>query len=167
MKPQKLLFLISLTLILGLMACNQTAPAKLEANKNIVRQFSEAFNNHDYQALDGIVAPNFIRHSQATPDVHISSLEAFKQFCKMSAESIPDMKGVIEIIVAEGDFVAVYATFTGTQTGPMGPFSATNKKMESKTMAFFKLEDGKITELWIEWDNLAMLSQLGHFPPPK
>ena len=166
MKTQRLFYLISLALLLGVIACDQTATTKLEANKDIVRQFGEAVNNNNFNALDEIVTTNFIRHSQATPDVKIRSLEEFKQFAKMSSESIPDMKGDIEMMVAEGDFVAIYATFTGTQKGPMGPFAATGKTMESKTMAIFRLENGKIAELWIEWDNLAMLSQLGHFPPP-
>ena len=63
--------------------------------------------------------------------------------------------------------MAAYDTFTGTQTGTMGPFPATGKTMENKTMGIFRLENGKIAELWIEWDNLAMLSQLGHFQPPR
>ena len=166
MKTNYLFYLISLTFLLGITACDQNVTKKLESNKDIVRQFAEAVNNSNYDALDDIVAANFLRHSQATPDVKIRSLEEFKQFGKASSESFPDMKGNIEMMIAEGDFVAIYATFTGTQKGPMGPFPITGKKMESKTMAIFRLANGKIAELWIEWDNLAMLSQLGHFPPP-
>jgi steroid delta-isomerase-like uncharacterized protein len=165
MKKQSLFYLISFLLLFVVIACNQSDTARLEAHKNVVTQFGEAVNNHNYDALDDIVAANFVRHSQATSDVNIRSLEEFKQFAIMSSESMPDMKGTFEILVAEGDYVAAYATFTGTQTGPMGPFPATGKTMESKTMAIFRLENGKIAELWIEWDNLAMLSQLGHFPP--
>jgi predicted ester cyclase len=76
------------------------------------------------------------------------------------------MKGIIDIMVAEGDLVAIYCTFTGTQKGPMGPFPASGNKMVSMTMAIFRLENGKIAELWIEWDNLAILTQLGLLPPP-
>jgi steroid delta-isomerase-like uncharacterized protein len=166
LNTHRFFYLVSFTLFLGVISCDQTETAKLEANKDIVRRFGEAVNNNNYEALDDIVTVNFVRHSQATPDVKIRSLEEFKQFGKISAESFPDMKGTIEIMVAEGDFVAIYATFTGTQKGPMGPFPASDKKMESKTMAIFRLENGKIAELWIEWDNLVMLMQLGHFPPP-
>ena len=166
MKIHRLFYLISFALLILIVACNQTTTANLEANKKIVLQFGDAVNNNNLDALDEIVATNFVRHSQATPEVKVSSLEEFKQFARASAESIPDMTGNIEMMIAEGDFVAIYATFTGTQTGPMGPFPAYNKKMESKTMAIFRLENSKIAELWIEWDNLAMLSQLGHFPPP-
>ncbi len=31
----------------------------------------------------------------------------------------------------------------------------------------FRLEDGKIAEMWVTWDNLSALMQLGHFPPPN
>ena len=158
--------IISLILLLGLISCDQNINSKLEANKDIVRQFAELVNNNNYNALDDIVADNFVRNSQATPEVKISSLDEFKQFGKMNSESFPDMKGVIELMVAEGGYVAAYVTFTGTQEGPMGSFPATGKKMESKTMAIFRLENNKIAELWIEWDNLAILSQLGHLPPP-
>ena len=167
MKTQYFFYLIIFSILLSITGCDQTAATKLEANKAIIRQFSEAVNNNNLEALDEIMTTNFVRHSQATPEVKVNSLEEFKQFAKVSSESIPDMTGKIEIMVAEGDYVAVYATFTGTQTGQMGPFPAYNKKMESKTMAIFRLGNGKIAELWIEWDNLAMLMQLGHFPPPK
>jgi steroid delta-isomerase-like uncharacterized protein len=166
MKIHHLFFLAFFVFILGLSACDQNTAAKLEANKNIVRQFAEAVNNDNYDALDEIVRADFVRHSQATSDVKIHSLEEFKQFAKLNAEAIPDMVGTIDMMVAEGALVAINATFTGTQIGPMGPFPATNKSMVSKTMAIFRLQDGKIAELWIEWDNMAMLKQLGHFPPP-
>ena len=166
MKIHRLFYLVNFALLFGMIACDHTVTLNLEANKEIVLQFGEAVNANNYDALDKLLTANFIRHSQATPEVKIRSLEEFKQFVKVSSESIPDMKGEIEMMVAEGDFVAIYATFTGTQSGPMGPFPATEKSMKSKTMAIFRLENGRIAELWIEWDNLAMLSQLGHFPPP-
>jgi hypothetical protein len=48
----------------------------------------------------------------------------------------------------------------------MGPFPPSGKKVESTFLRILRLEDGKIAELWVEWDNLAMLTQLGHFPRP-
>jgi len=28
-----------------------------------------------------------------------------------------------------------------------------------------RIEDGKVAETWISWDNVTMLMQLGYFPP--
>lgn len=62
--------------------------------------------------------------------------------------------------------VAARFTYTGTQTGPMGEFPATGQRVEAPFLAIFRLEAGQVAELWVEWDNLAMLTQLGLFPPP-
>jgi predicted ester cyclase len=50
-------------------------------------------------------------------------------------------------------------------TGPMGEFPPTGKSVESKFISIFRIEEGRIAELWVEWDNLAMFTQLGLFPP--
>ena len=66
-----------------------------------------------------------------------------------------------------GDCVAGYFTYSGTQEGAMGPFPATGKKADLNYLGILRIEDGKIAEMWVEWDNLAMLTQLSHFPPPE
>lgn len=62
---------------------------------------------------------------------------------------------------------AVNARYIGTQDGPMGPLPASGKTLELPFMAILRFADGKIAELWVEWDNLSAFSQLGHFPPPE
>ena len=47
----------------------------------------------------------------------------------------------------------------------MGNFPPTGKSMESKFLSISRIEEGWIAELWVEWDNLAILTQLGLFPP--
>jgi len=55
----------------------------------------------------------------------------------------------------------------GTQKGPMGPFPASHKRMELPFIGILRLEQGKVAEIWVEWDNLNALTQLGHFPLPE
>ncbi|MCH8960675.1 MAG: hypothetical protein IH820_04960 [Bacteroidetes bacterium] len=33
-------------------------------------------------------------------------------------------------------------------------------------LGILRIEEGKIAEMWVEWDNLNILTQLGHFPLP-
>jgi steroid delta-isomerase-like uncharacterized protein len=136
-------------------------------NKDIVRSFVDAMNNRDYDRLDELVKPDLVRHSQATPGVQVRSLEEFKQFLQQDAQTFPDGHQTIEMMVAEGNKVAVYATYTGTQEGPFGPYPPTGKTMELKFLAVLRLEGEKIAEIWVEWDNLAALTQLGHFSPAE
>ncbi len=167
MNNQKLLIQILATLLLGvLFGCDSSSTAKLEANKEIVRKFNDAVNNKEFSLLNDLVAADFVRHSQATPDMQVGSRDEFIQLQKEFLKTFPDQRVTIEKMVAEGDYVALYATYSGTQEGPMPPFPASGKKAESKFLGLFRLQEGEIAELWVEWDNLAFLKQLGHFPPP-
>ncbi len=88
------------------------------------------------------------------------------RFYQASSSVFSDARVTIDIMVAEGDMVATYGSFTGTQDGRMGLFPPTDKEVDSKFLSVIRLENGKIAELWVEWDNLAILTQLGHLPPP-
>jgi steroid delta-isomerase-like uncharacterized protein len=138
----------------------------IEENKTLVRRFGEAMNARQYGALDKVVAQDFRRHCQATPDINVTSLEQFKEFLRCDAAVFPDSVQTLVHMVAEGDLVAVWLTYEGTQRGQMGPFPPSGKKMRLDFGAFLRVENGKIAEMWVTWDNLAALAQLGHLPGP-
>jgi predicted ester cyclase len=48
----------------------------------------------------------------------------------------------------------------------MGEIPATGRSVASTFLSFFRIESGRIAELWVEWDNVVMLAQLGLYPPP-
>jgi predicted ester cyclase len=137
-----------------------------EENKVIVRRFGEAMNTRQYHLLDEIVAPDLLRHCQATPEVDVRSLQQFKAFLKQDLAVFPDSVQTLKHLIAEGDMVAVWIGYEGTQRGQMGPFPPSGKKMRVDCAAIVRVENGKIAELWVTWDNMAALAQLGHLPSP-
>ena len=167
MEKHKPLFVMIVLFVAVLLGCDTSSKVKLEANKDIVRQFTDALNNKDFDLLDDLAVTDFVRHCQATPDVQIQSLDEFKELQKEFLTTFPDQQITIDMMIAEWDYVACYATYTGTQEGPIGDLPASGKKAEFKFLSFFQLQEGKIAELWVEWDNMTILTQLGHFPPPE
>jgi steroid delta-isomerase-like uncharacterized protein len=157
--------IITLILTTFLVACGPSTSKQLEANKNLIHRFTTSTNAADWDAFDELLTEDFSRHCQATPNVQVNSREEFKKLQESFLVSMPDQQITIEMIIAEGDKVAVYATYSGTLTGPMGEFPPTGKSVESKFISIFRIEEGRIAELWVEWDNLAMFTQLGLFPP--
>lgn len=139
----------------------------IEANKRIVRAFADAGNRNDLDAFDTLLAANFVRHCEATPEIAVATREQFKQFYRETAKTFPDQQMTLDTLVAEGDRVAFWGTFFGTQEGQMGPFPPTGRRLVSEIGGMFRIEAGKIAELWVTWDNLAGLVQLGLFPPPE
>jgi steroid delta-isomerase-like uncharacterized protein len=160
----RILFLL---LIVSFIVYLPFVTAQPDKNKEIAQKMIDAINNKDYDILDNLIAPDIIRHCQVTPNVNIRSLAEFKEFLKGDAAVFPDSYITTEMLIAEGDKVAGYFTYSGTQKGAMGPFPATGKKADLKYLGILRFEDGKIAEMWVEWDNMAFLTQLGHFPPPE
>lgn len=157
-----------ITVLLMAVGCATSPSGDLNANKELVREFTEASNAADWDGLAGIAAENFTRHSAATAGPPVTSRDEFIELQKIFLGSFPDQNVALQQLVAEGDLVAALATYSGTQTGPMAGFPATGKAVKAPFLALFRIESGRIAELWVEWDNVAMLSQLGLFPssPP-
>ena len=132
----------------------------------MIRAFVKAINARDWPRLDQLMAADFVRHSEAAGPPAVRSREQAKEFLRREYETFPDGRERLEDLVAEGDKIAVRHRFQGIQRGPMGPYPPTGKAMTSNYLAIYRLEDGKIAEAWVEWDNLSALVQLGHQKPP-
>jgi len=154
-----------LTVFVMAVGCATSPSGDLNSNKELVRAFTEAANAADWDALTEVVAEDFTRHSAATAGPPVTSRNEFIELQSVFLSSFPDQHVKLEQLVAEGDLVAALATYSGTQTGPMGDFPATGKAVQVPFLAMFRIDSGRIAELWVEWDNVAMLSQLGLFPP--
>ena len=139
----------------------------IEQNKAVARRLGEAIDTRRWDLLDDIVAPNFVRHCQATPEADVRSLEAFKAYLQQDAAVFPDSTQTLKHMLAEGDLLALWVTYAGTQRGRMGPFPPSGKMMQVDFGAILRIENGKIAEMWVTWDNLAALAQLGHLPGPS
>jgi len=155
---------ISTTVVIGEPAIGTAADE--DANAGLVRRMIDAVNRRDLDALDAVVAPDVVRHSAATAGVTVRSLDDLKAFLRSDFATVPDSVIDVQHLIAQNDLVAVHAVYSGTQQGPMGPFPPTGKRVEGPFLSFLRIEDGKIAEMWVEWDNLSMLTQLGHVPPP-
>lgn len=140
--------------------------AKLQANKQVVIQAAEYINARDYESLKAVIAEDYLRHSQATPGINVSSFDEFVTFLKEGAVPFPDDKAIWDALVAEGDLVAFRGRYEGTNTGP-GPFPTTGKAVSLEMAGIHRIEDGKIAETWITWDNVEMFSQLGFTMVPQ
>jgi predicted ester cyclase len=88
-----------------------------------------------------------------------------RRFLEANAKTFPDERVAIERMTVEGDTVAFRGTYAGTQEGAIGPFPPTNRAIQVDVAGTFRIEGERIAELWVLWDNLALLGQLGLWPP--
>ncbi len=137
----------------------------IEETYLLIRRIGEVLNARQFDLLDELVAPDFVRHCQATPEFDVRSREQFKDYLRQDAAAFPDFHQTLRHLIAEGNLVAIWATYEGTQRGQIGPFPPSGRKMQVDFGAVFRVENGKLAEMWVVWDNITALKQLGHFPP--
>lgn len=137
----------------------------LEEKKAVVRRFVERVQNqHDLDALDELLSPDFVDHSgMSSPP----SREGTRAFFTMMFAAFPDMQFEIRQQLAEGDRVMTYKTFHGTHQGPFMGIPATGKEVTFDNIDTMTVIDGKITEHWTVGDMLRLMQQLGVVPPPE
>jgi len=138
----------------------------VEENKQLVRRVvSEGVNEADLDAFRTHLAPDYARHSQATTDMpEIRGIDEMLEFLRVNFTAFPDWHEEIELMIGEGDIVAYITTGTATHTGPFGDIPPTGKRIEVTNYVLQRIEEGKIAETWIGWDNLAVMRQLGLLP---
>lgn len=153
---------IALLFLMGASAI-AAEPGEARTPEQVVREMAAAINARELDRLDDVVAPDIRRHSAATPGVVVENLEQFKAFLKQDLAAIPDARQDLDFMVSCGNMVAARVFYRGHQSGPMGPFPATGKALDIPFLTILRIEDGKIAEMWVEWDNLNALTQLGHF----
>jgi len=151
--------------LIGVLGCVCEPCDEGQRNKELVAEALALTEAGDWERLEDYYHPDFVRHCQATPSHEVTDFEGFKELMDRDAESFSDAKMELHRLVAEDDLVAFWGTYSGIQNGPMGAFPATGKQMKVDFGGIHRIADGKIIETWVTWDNLAGLTQLGHFPP--
>jgi predicted ester cyclase len=139
----------------------------VEQNKAIVlRFFEEVRNKADPAAVDEIVAPTYVHHTAAGPEV---GPDVLKRNVARNLAAL-GFRFTVEDVCAEGDKVAVRWTWRGTHKGdwetPWGVLHPTGRQMAGTAISFVRIVDGKIAEMWQEGDSLGQWLQLGVIPVP-
>ena len=136
----------------------------LEQNKALVRRWiEEGFNKRDVRIADDLFVQGFIVNGQKI------GREGLKHSMTRHLTAFPDLRVVINEIIAEGDKVVIWYTVQGTQKGEFDGVPATGKQVNWVGADLFHIVAGKIVEARFVDDSLGRLRQLGATvsPPPS
>lgn len=134
-----------------------------EENKAIISHFYEELDKGNLDVVDKVLATNCVWHYPS--DVDVRGPEGYKEYGAPFYTAFPDIKHVIEDMIAEGDKVVARFTMPGTHKGEFMGIAPTGKKVVVTAIGIFHIVDGKFNEVWVELDSMGMLQQLGAVPP--
>jgi steroid delta-isomerase-like uncharacterized protein len=137
-----------------------------EESKATMRQYFGVFEQGNIELLDELLAPDYINHSPATPDLPTGP-EGVKGVVSMFRSAMPDLKVIIEDMIAEGDKVVTYYTLEGTHEGELFGVPPTGQRLSITSITVERVSGGKIRDHWRVTDELGMMQQLGVIPVPE
>jgi predicted ester cyclase len=137
--------------------------SKDERNIAIVRELVQSMEAGDLAVLDSLCLPDFVAHFNGV-DLNLAQVrEAAASF----VEAFPDVKHSIRSIEADGDCVRLQAMDAATHRGLYRGIPATNLKVQFETTATYRIESGKIAEVWQQMDVEGLLRQIRAGSAPR
>ena len=134
-----------------------------EENKSLVQGFfTEVWQNDNVNAFDEFCSENLVNHT-LQPDMP-GGIEGSKMFAGMFMSAFPKTNLTVEQVVSEGDTVCVRWSATAAHEGELMGIPATGKQITTHGMGFYRCENGKIAEIWGEFDMAGLMQQIS---PPQ
>ena len=132
-----------------------------EDNKSIARRiFNDIINTGNVALADALYAPSYVYHGSG--GVELRGPEGFKQLVGMYLTAFPDVRLTIDDLIGEGDQVVVRWTARGTHLGDLtGIAPPTGRPISITGIIVMRFADGKVVEDFENFDELAMLRQIG------
>jgi predicted ester cyclase len=151
-------------------AAQETTPAgadcpttTVDENKALVNQLYEAIGANDEAAMAALMAADLEYYTPSKGERE-GSPEGFFQGQRAN---FPEATVTVDQLMAEGDMVAAYTSWTGAFQGDKAVLFGNELDIPAGSTSdwvsavFFRIECGKISEVWPVSDRLGQLRDLG------
>jgi predicted ester cyclase len=114
--------------------------------------------SRDLGTIDGFFAEAFVSHNK--PPGLPAGAAGVKQFFAIFREAFPDAEVAVDELVAEGDWVAVATTLTGTHRGELMGVAPTGRRVSVTGIDMVRIENERIVEHRGLTDTVGLIRQL-------
>jgi predicted ester cyclase len=130
-----------------------------EKNKAAVRACFENASQGNFDALDEIVAPDYVLHPE-----EVRGAKGLMEMVEGYRNALSGLRVTIDQQFTEGDYVATRFTIRGTHDGDLMGAPPTGNDVAFTGITISRCESGRIVEEWEITDTLSLLGQVGALP---
>jgi steroid delta-isomerase-like uncharacterized protein len=123
--------------------------------RSLYLSYLERCNEHDFGGM-----ASFYTSTIKVNDVAMDPAAVTAQFAPLIS-AFPDWHWEMRHIVVDGDYIAVHFTVTGTHRGAFQGIGATGRRVSISEFTLYRVEDGKLAEVWDLADMGAVMRQIG------
>jgi predicted ester cyclase len=131
-----------------------------EQNIAIARAWhEEVINRRNPGVLQDILAPRVMHHAAGGyPDS--MTVDGVAAMMNDFLVAFSDLHYAFDLFIVQGNYVVERYTATGTQDGPLGNLPPSGRRATWTGVNIFRIECGRIAEVWSEVDALTRNQQL-------
>jgi steroid delta-isomerase-like uncharacterized protein len=141
----------------------------MSVNENVElmrRWFQEVWNDGRIQTIYDLLAPDAIGIGQLEDGSPLHGPAGFLPLVERLRGAFPDMKIVVEDAFGAEDKVVTRWSATMTHRGDHLGMPATGNPVRITGTTITRIRNHQIVEGWDNWDQLAMLKQIGVYESP-
>lgn len=134
--------------------------------REVARRYrEELWNTGAFNLADEIISPDCIHHAfdPITPALPPGP-EGARKVLAAYRTAFPDTHFTLDDLFAEGDRAVVRWTAHGTHKGDLMGVAPTHMKVTVHGMDIYRIAEGRIQEIWTNWDTMGFMQQLGLEP---
>jgi predicted ester cyclase len=133
-----------------------------EASRAVVeRWIDDVLIGHNLNALEAITSPNILIHPTAMPcEASHYGISGVRQWLGDQWSAFPDLTIADYFTAARGSIVAARWAARGTSQGNFLILPPTGKTVEYTGVSMYRIEDGRMAEIWETRNTLGIMRQL-------
>jgi len=131
-------------------------------HKSLNLRWIQAFNERDWKTESAIRHNDFRAYLSGAPEPLDNA--AWSGFMIYFTTAFPDSYIAVDACVTEGDTVVSRWTLTGTHQAAFQGIPPTGRTVKFTGIEYNRVADGKFIEHWSQFDNVALLRQIGAMP---
>ncbi len=141
----------------------EPVPAE-KSSDTVTSRYVELWNTGNFDQMESLFSPPVAMVSRGNRV--LLTLEMLKRVITAWRKSMPDLNFKIEDAISQSDMVAMRLSFTGSYkerlfSGTATPTPENPRTVRATEMLMFHLKDGKINQIWEEYDENRMHLQMG------
>jgi len=142
----------------------EQVPAQNQQPDSMPRRYVELWNTGNFDQMESLFSPPVSMVSRGNRV--LLTFEMLRRVITSWRKSMPDLNFKIEDTVVQGDKVAMRLTYTGSYkerlfSGTATPTPEIPRTVRATEMLMFHLKDGKINQIWEEYDETRMHYEMG------
>lgn len=131
------------------------------------RHVEEIVNQQALDVVEEIYQPDLTFIDPFAPGGAVHGQDGLKAFLQAIYHAVPDLRFTVKHTFEDGAIAGWHGRVAGTLQHDLGGIPGQGQHFDVPLCEVFKVDDGKVAEVWVYLETATLLQQVGVLPSPQ